>query len=412
KYTVEDANGIAGNDITANRSKYIVEEVRTDPTRFGLNSVWNKDVSESLHLTVGGSFHHQKSHNFKVLNDLLGGDFWVDIDQFADRDFPGSTVSTNDLTTPNKVVHEGDHFGYDYDLHTRYVDAFAQVEKTWKRVDGYVGIDLSQTTFWREGHLQNGRFPEESLGNSAKQNFMGFGLKTGGLYKISGRQFFSANAAYIVRPPSSSASYLAPRVRDAIVPGLTPESTYSGDIGYVVRAPRIKGRATLYYTRIMNQVWNRSYYNDDYNTIVNYAMTGVDQIHKGLELGVEANLSSTWLMTVVYAKGDYRYASRPTATITRNNSYEVFGTDRVIYWDGYHVGGMPQSAASFGLKYSSPKFWFAGFNANWFGNIYLDPNPDRRTTEAVGNYVVTDPQWNALLDQTKLKDNYTVDMYA
>ncbi len=411
-YTVLNANGQPGYNVTGNRSKYIVEEVRADPTRIGLNSVWNKDMGNGTHYTIGGSAHHQRTHNFKVVDDLLGGDFWVDIDQFADRDFNDSTISQNDLDETNKLVKEGDTFGYDYDVHTRYLDAFAQVEKTWQRLEAYAGIDLSYTSFWRDGHVRNGRFPLESEGKSEKQHFGGLGLKAGGLYKVSGRQFISGNLAYIVRPPATSAAFLAPRVRDAVVPGLTAESTYSGDIGYVIRAPRLKGRATLYYTRIMNQVWNRSYYHDDYNTIVNYAMTGVDQVHKGIELGVEANLTSTWVMTAVYAGGDYRYASRPTATITRNNSYEVFGADRTIYWDGYRVGGMPQSAASLGFKYNSPKFWFAGITGNWFGNIYLDPNPDRRTAEAVTNLVTSDPQWNDLLDQTRLDDNATVDLFA
>ena len=48
---------------------------------------------------------------------------------------------------------------------------------------------------------------------------------------------------------------------------------------------------------------------------------------------------------------------------------------------------MPQTATSLGIKYNSPKFWFIGTNINFFSNIYLDPNPDRRTAEAVDLYV-------------------------
>ncbi|MBK8498838.1 MAG: TonB-dependent receptor plug domain-containing protein [Flavobacteriales bacterium] len=410
-YSVVNANG-DGSTITGNRSKYIVEEVRADPMRFGVNSVWTKTLSDATQLTFGGSMHKQRTHYFKVVDDLLGGDFWVDIDQFADRDFSDSTISLNDVSTPNKVVEIGDVFGWDYTIHTSYMDAFAQVEHKWGRMETYAGIDLSSTSFWRKGNVQNGRFPNNSLGDSDKNNFLGFGLKLGAIYKITGRHFVSANAAYISRPPAANASYLGPRVRDAVVPGLTQENAISGDISYIMRAPRLKGRATLYYTRIADQVWNRSYYHDVYLTIVNYAMTGVDQLHRGVELGVEANLTSTWVMTAVYAGGSYTYDSRPVATITRNNSNEVFGADRTIYWKGYRVGGMPQTAASLGLKYNSPKFWFAGFNANWFGDIYLDPNPDRRTAEALENLVTSDPQWDDLLEQTKLDDNYTLDLYA
>ena len=411
-YSVENANGVAGNTITGARSKYIIEELRADPARYGVNSVWDKELENNVHVTVGASFHKQRTHYFKTVEDLLGGDFWVDIDQFADRDFNDSTISQNDLSTPNKVVREGDEFGWDYELHTRYANAFAQVEKKWQKLEGYVGLDLSQTSFWRVGNVRNGRFPTTSEGASEKQNFTGAGVKTGAIYKITGRHFLSANAAYIVRPPSTNVSYLSPRVRPAVIPGLQAESVVTTDLSYVVRFPRVKGRATAYYSRLMNQAWNRSYYHDVFQTIVNYAMTGVDQEHKGVELGVEANLTSTWALTLVYAGGQYTYASRPTAIVTRNNSDEIFAQDRKIYWEGYRVGGMPQSAASVGLKYSSPKYWFAGFNANWFGNIYLDPNPDRRTAEALQNLVTSDPQWDQLLDQTQLDDNISVDAYA
>ena len=412
EYSVLNANGVIGDTITGNRSKYIVEEVRADPLRFGLNSVWTKAFAGETQLTIGGSAHKQRTHYFKTVDDLLGGDFWVDIDQFADRDFNDSIISQNDLSTPNKVVEEGDVFGWDYYVHTRYVNAFAQLEKKWTRLEAFVGIDLSHTSFWREGLVQNGRFPDNSLGDGDKNNFIGFGLKAGGIYKLTGRHFVSANAAFITRPPTAYSSFLSPRVRDAVIPGLTQESATSGDISYVLRAPRVKGRATLYYTRIADQVWNRSYYHDEFLTIVNYAMTGVDQVHQGVELGMEANLTSTWTMTAVYAGGSYTYDSRPVATITRNNSEEVFGADRTIYWKGYRVGGMPQNAGSLGFKYNSPKDWFAGITGNWFGNIYLDPNPDRRTAEALENLVTSDPQWDDLLEQTKLDDNVTVDLFA
>ena len=62
-----------------------------------------------------------KDHGYNFLgitehNMLQEGEFWVDIDQFADRDFSDTTISQNDLDVPNKVVEEGDVFGFDYRL--------------------------------------------------------------------------------------------------------------------------------------------------------------------------------------------------------------------------------------------------------------------------------------------------------
>ena len=63
----------------------------------------------------------------------------------------------------------------------------------------------------------------------------------------------------------------------ASVDGLTTEKALSGDIGYEVRMPRVKGRATLYYVHTTDGIWSRSFYHDVYRTFVNYSMTGVAQ---------------------------------------------------------------------------------------------------------------------------------------
>ena len=141
-------------------------------------------------------------------------------------------------------------------------------------------------------------------------------------------------------------------------------------------------------------------------------MTGVAQKNVGLELAAEVKLSPTWQLTAVYAEGQYLYDSRPIATVTRDNSDTALATGRTVYWKDYSVGGMPQRAASLGLRYNAPKYWSIGANMNYFGNIYLDPNPDRRTAEALGNLVIEDPQWNQLLEQTKLDDGYTCLLYT
>ncbi|OQA02035.1 MAG: hypothetical protein BWY70_00147 [Bacteroidetes bacterium ADurb.Bin408] len=76
------------------------------------------------------------------------------------------------------------------------------------------------------------------------------------------------------------------------------------------------------------------------------------------------------------------------------------------------MGGMPQTAASGALRYNGKQFWFVGVNFNYFADMYLDVNPDRRTAEALEGYVVSDPQWGEILGQTKLDNAYTIDMFC
>lgn len=411
-YTITNESGIAGNNVTGNRSKYIIENNISETTISGLNALYNNKLKNNLTLSAGINYTMHKDHYYKTVNDLLGGDFWVDVDNMADRDFNDDQVSQNNLAEPNKALGKDDVFGYDYDIRINRSESFAQIDHKAGNVEAYGAVMLSTTSFLREGYLQNGRFPEDSKGKSEVSNFFNYGVKGGMLYKLTGRHYLSANAAYLTRAPLPRESFASPRARNQLVSGLKSESIFSFDVNYTVRYARFKSRVSIYYNMIKDITVLNSYYHDEYQTLVNYAMTGVDQTRMGLELGTEYNLTQTISATGVLALGDYRYSSRPTASITRDNAYEVLAENRTVYLKNYRIGQMPQTAASIGIKYSSPKFWFVGANANFFADMFLEPNPDRRTREAVVNLVESDPQWDQALDQEKFDNQFTVDIYG
>jgi len=411
-YTVRNVNGIQGNDVTGNRSKYIVEEDRTDRSLLGFNTAYSKIVNEQLSINGGLNVSIYKNNYFKVLNDLLGGDFWVDVDQFAERDFNDVNLAQNDLNIPNRIIKTGDKFGYDYVANINKTEGFGQASYTINKIDIYAALNLSQTSFWRTGNYKNGKFPDNSFGDSEKQNFFNYGIKTGVTYKLTGRHFFTANGAYLTRAPQFRNTYISPRTRDLVAKDLSSEEVLSGDINYIIRYPNLKARLTYYYTQINNQIWLRSFYHDVYRTFVNYQMSNVDFLHTGIEIGVDWNINSSLQFTGAFTKCENIWNSRPDITIARDNDAEVLAESKVAYLQNYKIGGMPQTAASGGLRYNGKKFWFVGVNFNYFADIYLDFNPDRRTAEALEGYVVSDPQWGEILDQVKLDNDYTLDMFA
>jgi hypothetical protein len=141
-------------------------------------------------------------------------------------------------------------------------------------------------------------------------------------------------------------------------------------------------------------------------------MTDVDKVHYGGEFGLEAKLTSTITMTAATGYGKYLYNSRPNVTIAQDNSSEVLAENRTVYIQNYHLGGMPEFAASVGGKYNAPKYWFVGVNANYFGESYVTLNPERRTVEALDIYVTDDPQIDFILEQQKLDPGYTFDIWG
>ncbi|MDF1697225.1 MAG: TonB-dependent receptor [Saprospiraceae bacterium] len=411
--TIDNINGTE-ESITGKLAAYVVEQQRFDNDKFNFNAVLESLVSDRFTLNAGLLYQYENVHNFKVLDDLLGADFYINLDNFALRDFPGNTdIAQQDLQIPNRLVYEGDKFGWNYDIVTQKAGGWAQGQLNLRSFDLFAAVELTRSSFFREGFYQNGRFPDSSLGKSEVQSFFNYGLKSGITYKIDGRNYLYGVGTLRTRAPFSRFAYISPRTRNQVVKNLTSEKIRGGEVGYVFRYPGLKGRISAYYTEFADQIENNSFYNDQQRTFVNFVLAGVDKKHQGIEFGMEAKITST--LSVDFAAGIManQYTSRPLGTYTQDNDAAVLAEDRVIYIKNFYVPG-PQQAFSLGFDYRSPKYWFASLNLNHFRNIYLDFNPDRRTDETVGSLLLPDREetFNRVISQEKLPSQFTLDFFG
>lgn len=418
-YTVENANGIIGNNVTGKRARYILEARTEDLKQGGYNIVYNSKVGgnsetgEVINISAGLTGQLYQNRYYKTVNDLLGADFWLDVDRFANESPQNTAAAQNDINVPNKIIKKGDVFGYDYNMNVISNEAFVQGQVSVDNLEYYAALNVGQTAFWRSSALANGKFPTTSAGTTEAQNFITYGLKAGALYKIDGRNSFTANALIMTRPPDAQNAYTSVRTRnDLLVSSLPNENLLGVDVNYFLRFPNLKIRASYYYTQINNQLRLQTFYHDQYNTFVNYIMRGVDELHHGIELGAEQNITSAITASAAFAWGQHLYNSRPQVTVTRDNSADILATDKVVYLQNFRIGSMPQTAGSVSIKYNGKKFWWVSANFNYFGEIYVEPNPDKRTAESLTMFVTTDPQWQKNIAQQKLKDAYTLDLNA
>lgn len=396
-------------NLDGKQGRYMIEHRHNDQNQLNLSSYINHEVNDRVKINGGIELTSNIGNYYKTVEDLLGADYWVDIDQFAERDFPGNdTTIQNDLNDPNRVLGVGDKFGYEYDLHQQNANIWAVANFSTLKLDYYFGGQFSYTSFWREGFMRNGRYPDNSYGEGEKHNFADYGLKAGATYKITGRHFVEANAVLMSRAPSMRNSYLSARVRDAVVPDIQSEQIAGGELSYHLRTPAVKGRITLYHTLFKHQSEVNSYYHDSLRTFVNQSIYNISKVHQGLEVGAEIKLTSVFSVIAAANVGNYRYTNRPSAVITVENRSrpDIEGT---IYNKYFYVSGTPQLAASAGLKYAGPGFLFMDVNVNYFDNIYLDFNPERRTPRAISNLGPGDPLIGEITRQEKLPSAVTVD---
>lgn len=410
--TINNVDGIPGNTVTGLRSRYIVGERVINTKRMNFNSVLNTRVSNHADLTIGISNQYQRNHYYQKVNDLLGGDFWMNLNQFAERDYPNNTDAVqNDLNNPNQVVKEGGKYGYNYDIDINKTAIFLQSVFKYRKFDFHVSGEFSVTTFYRVGHVRNGLFPDHSYGESTRYNFDNYAIKGGVTYKINGRNYLFLNGAYLTRAPFFENAFIAPRTRDYVQNNLTNETIQTAEAGYIMNAPNLKIRLTGYYTRFDNGLNVLSFYHDDYRNFVNYALSNIDKLHFGGEFGFEAKVLPGLTVNGAAAVGRYYYNSRQNAIVTIDNSAAV-QSEETVYSQNYRVPSTPQEAYSLGLNYRSKKFWYVSLTGSYFDQMWLDFNPIRRTAAAVDGLAKGSDEWNQILAQTKWDPQYTLDFFG
>ena len=367
------------NSAFPGRSVYVLYEDRTDDNLFNANSILNSNLSDHIILNAGVNVRKLRSHNHQNLLDLMGGDYFLDIDPFY-----SGNAGQSDLNNPNREIGENQTYGYNYLLHALTLDGFTQFKFTYDKVDFYLAQNFSRTQYQREGLYQNGIYADNSYGKGNSITFENFGFKGGLTYKLNGRNYFDFNGLYQTKAPSLRNSFSNARLNNVITPDLQSERISSADASYIIRAPKLKARLTGFYAKIQDATEISFFYGEgigsddggDEDTFVSEIVTGIEKQNMGLELGLEYQITPTIKAIAAASYGQYIYSDNAKLKTNDDalaaaglNSLTDFGT---VYIKNYHQAGMPQTAASFGLEYRDPNFWWVGANVNYLANSYVD----------------------------------------
>ena len=422
-FTVQNANGQEGNTITGKFSKYILAERHYDKHQMGSATYFKHEFQPNLIMTGGLALNASRTHYYERVNDLLGGDYYYDINKYAEN-LETDECQTN-LLNPNHVAKVGDIISYNYYANRNYGRIWDQIDWLVGNFDLYLGLQAEFTQIWREGLWKSGAFADNSYGKDQMHNFFDPSVKAGVTYAINGRNHIVANMAYMLQAPQFRDIYVSPRTRHTVVEGdLKSERINAFDLSYLYRSPEFKIRLTGYYYTYQNLIWNRSFYcenvfqntstsaNSYTSEFINFIMTDINQRSVGAEMGAEYNVSPTVTLQAVAANGIHVYRNNPIFSVYDDNNAHAYILNSVAYLKDYHVSSGPETVASLGIKYNSPKYWWVSLNANYMANMYFDVNPYNHTEEGMLHYAQGDIRIEDVLRQTPMKDAFTLDFYG
>ncbi len=399
----------------AGQASTILENNHSNLLSVMFNSYLNMRLNEGNTLQGGISYNYTDAHYFKTMEDLLGANYWRDIDTYSERDFGHSTGALeNDLNNPGRLItKKGEVFGYDYNIRLNNARIWVQNQIVTRHWNLYYGVEGSYTDFMRHGNMRNGRAPENSYGNGERHSFGNGAAKAAATYKLDGRNYFVIHAEGGSRAPRPYDSYVSSRIKDTAVPNLESEKFISGDISYTWVYPRFRGSITGFFTHVWDAMRHTGFYDYDLKSFMNYSISGLQTEYKGIELGMEYKFTDSFSMKAVGTFSRYQYKNNPEGVRSYENGAQE-DVYRTVYLKNYHIGCTPQQAYSIAANYNINR-WFFELNANWMLDNYYDLAYARHEEmPGLWKFCTTVEEYEARRDeitrQDKLKDAFVMNL--
>jgi len=410
---IPNANGTPSAD-SGKRSLYVIGSDVDDIKKWTFSTCLQKALNNHITVYTGANYIAQQTESYREMDDLLGGDFFLNVNSFTERNYAGTTtLNQNDINSPNQLIKKGDKYLYDYIVRFTKAWWWGQAAFTYNKVDFFLASNYGFNSFQREGLYRNGLYAtaNESFGKGEKQTFSVYGLKAGVTYKINGRNYLFVNAGMASNAPTVDATYFSARSRNAVVEDPATEKYQSVEGGYLHRSPKANARVVGYVTDMKDQSEVQRFYytgTGTSNAMVDYVLQHMDTRNIGTELAFEYKLTPAFSAAAIAAIGQSFYTNDPIVTRHYENTVDAAEKEDVFI-KNYYLGVGPQSAYSLAMNYRSKQYWMANLNFNYFDRNYIDIAATRRTVQATEMVPAGSEQWNEILNQEKFDPAFTVD---
>ena len=337
---------------------------------------YHNDVSEHWSFDVGADVRRYKGIHYRVVNDVLGADAYVDYDNInypapnnAHIIMPDEFVDATASWNPWDDIESQEKIDYYNDGLVGWQGLFGQGE--WKNdaVSVFVQASFSNQGYERIDYFSE---PPESQKTGVK-NLTGGNIKAGLNWRINDVHNVFFNSGYYSKQPLFDAVYI--NYGNNLNPDLVNEKIIGLELGYGIRTAKLNLNANLYRTSWADRFESASVtlFEDteqEFRGTANYE--GVTEIHTGIEVDFLWRILDNLRINGMVSIGHWEYKGNSDADIYDDNQ-NLVGTT-TLYLDGVKVGDAAQTTAALGVSYDFFKGFSAGLNWRYAANLYADFN--------------------------------------
>lgn len=358
--THTDSYETPSGEILSGYSKVILTNYLSSHYWYGVLSNFNHEITERVKLTAGIHARDFKSRLREEIDDLLGGNFWIEDYAWAIEGRAGRPM----------IRKRGDVIKVDNGAMVQYGSVFGQLEYAFAKGSAFVAGTFSGTRYQRED-----RFNYVENIKSKQVMRQGFDVKVGSVYNIDPYNHIFANAGLYSKEPYYKFVFV--NFSNAIARDLKNEKIAATEIGY-----GYSGRNTTVRVNAYSTYWrDKSLLSMENVQLTDSTMTralvrGLNAWHNGLEVEVYSEINPRLSLGMSASVGKWQWQNDVIAELYDDNQVPVGTTE--VYAKGLQVGDAPQTQIFLTASYNVFRNFSLAAEFTFFDRLYANFDPARR----------------------------------
>lgn len=333
----------------------------------------DKKLTDNLTLDFGVEGRLYKGIHYQNLIDLFGATNYKNTaDVNNNPGYFSSVYAPRPSGNPFVSTDYQDRINYWNDSEVNYYGAFTQLEYSVDKLTAFIQGAVSQQGYKRIDHFKY--LASDALSETDFKNITGGNVKGGVNYNISEQHNVFVNGGFYSKQPFFNAVY--PNNASIINDNLTNEKIKAIEFGYGFRSAIFNANLNAYYTTWDDRFTTGTESDQATNPGGYYTFSGVNELHKGIELDVTAKLLTKLKLNGMISIGDWKYNGNATSNrFDASNNPVAGGIAQTLYLDKVKVGNAAQTTMAIGAAYEILNGLSVDANLNYSEKLYGNISP-------------------------------------
>lgn len=267
-----------------------LNQAENDHSQYGLISTFKKTL-KNINLLAGVDLRGYHRDNFYVLNNLLGGSYWVD---------------NTDVNNPNRHTVVGDRINQNYSFDIMSEGAFAQAEYLKDAWSAFVTVGGNNTSNRKTDYFDY--LSSDPARRSPWVSFIGYQVKGGANYNFDAHNNVFVNVGTVAKSPLIATIF--PNAKTTGVNDTkTLERLFSYELGYGYTSAIFSANVNLYHSQYNNRSKVLAGTANQDGSIPYGNINGINELHQGIEVDAKFRPVKAVTVSGMLSIGDYKYTS-------------------------------------------------------------------------------------------------------